>query len=380
MAKQILITGSKGFIGQNLLLALRRSEGLHIETFDSDSNSDELPAKLAKSDIVYHLAGVNRPDDDTDFERVNHGLTQQIAEHLVAQKSSALVVFSSSTQAELGNPYGRSKQAAEQVLLDAQQQGLNVCIYRLPGVFGKWSRPNYNTVVATFCHNIAHGLDIEISNRSQEITLAYVDEVVERFLSHVDQAPADTETDAKTDTETWGTLNRTFCTTLGQLEEQICEIRDVRVTKKIPDFSDDFTRYLYTTYLSFLKQDDFAYQAEMRTDPRGWLFELVKSDSFGQIFVSTTHPGITRGNHYHDSKIEKFCVVQGRSLIRFRHVDSHEIIEYPVDDTDIKIVDIPPGYTHSIENIGDTEMVTIFWANEVFDPDTPDTYWEEVLK
>jgi len=372
VAIKILVTGSKGFIGKNLLVALGRREDLQVETFDSDSNAGELSEKLAEADLVYHLAGVNRAEDRADFERVNHRLTEQITEQLVAQKSPALVVFSSSTQAELDNPYGRSKRAAEQVLLDAQQQGLSVCIYRLPGIFGKWSRPNYNTVVATFCHNISHGMEITISDRSHEITLAYVDEVVERFTSHLDQAPSEAAT--------WGTLNQTFCVSLGQLEKQICEIRDVRVTKKIPDFSDDFTRFLYSTYLSFLQPDDFAYQAEMRTDPRGWLFELVKSDAFGQIFVSTTHPGITRGNHYHDSKIEKFCVVQGRGLIRFRHVDSQEVIEYPVDDTDIKIVDIPPGYTHSIENTGDSEMLTLFWANEVFDPNIPDTYWEEVLK
>lgn len=372
MARHILVTGSSGFIGRNLLAALRRREDLRIDTFDRDSDTAELAGQLAKADLVYHLAGVNRTPTSIDFEEVNRGLTEQIVEHLMTRQSPALVIFSSSIQAELDNDYGRSKRAAEKVLLDAQQQGLNVCIYRLPGVFGKWSRPNYNTVVATFCHNISRGMEITISDRSQEITLAYVDEVVERFLSHLDQAP--------TEAGTWGTLQQTFCVSLGQLADQIHTLRDVRATKKIPDFSDDFTRCLYATYLSFLPPDDFAYRAEMRTDPRGWLFELVKSESFGQIFISTTHPGITRGNHYHDSKIEKFCVVQGRGLIRFRHVDSNEVIEYPVDDTDIKIVDIPPGYTHSIENIGDTEMVTLFWANEVFNPDNPDTYWEEVLK
>ncbi|MGI9427953.1 MAG: NAD-dependent epimerase/dehydratase family protein [Bythopirellula sp.] len=372
MAKQILITGAKGFIGQNLLVALRRREDVQVDTFDSDSNENELPEKLAKADLVYHLAGVNRSEEDADFKRVNQGLTERIANHLIERKSPALVVFSSSTQAELDNVYGCSKRAAEQVLLDAQQRGLNVCIYRLPGVFGKWSRPNYNTVVATFCHNISRGMEITISDRSKELTLVYVDEVVERLSSHLDQEPSQAET--------WGTLSQTFCISLGDLADRLREIHDVRVTKKIPDFSDDLTRKLYSTYLSFLKSDGFAYPAEMRTDERGWLFELVKSDSFGQIFVSTTHPGITRGNHYHDSKIEKFCVVQGRGMIRFRHVDSHEVIEYPVDDTDIRIVDIPPGYTHSIENIGDTEMLTLFWANEVFDPEAPDTYWEAVQK
>lgn len=380
MTKNILVTGSKGFIGQNLLAALRRQENhredLRIDTFDSDCDAAELADKLAKADVVYHLAGVNRTENSGDFEQVNRGLTEQIAQYLVARNSPALVVFSSSTQAELdnddNNDYGRSKRAGEQVLLDAQKQGLAVCIYRLPGVFGKWSRPNYNTVVATFCHNVSHGIEITVSDRSKELTLAYIDEVVERFLSHLDDDPKKVET--------WGRLNRTFCVTLGQLSDQIHAIHDVRTTKKIPDFSDDFTRYLYTTYLSFLEEDDFAYPAEMRTDDRGWLFELVKSDTFGQIFVSTTHPGITRGNHYHDSKIEKFCVVQGRGLIRFRHIDSDKVIEYPVDDTGIKIVDIPPGYTHSIENTGTTEMVTLFWANEVFDPDNADTHWAEVLK
>ncbi len=371
MEKNILVTGSRGFIGRNLLDALRRREDVRVDTFDSDDPAEELASKLADVDVVYHLAGVNRTDDTNNFGRVNRDLTRAIAEQLVTQQSKALVVFSSSTQAELDNDYGQSKQAGEQALLDASERGLHVCLYRLPGVFGKWSRPNYNTVVATFCHRVARGMKITLHDRTSQLTLVYIDEVVKRFLSHLDQAPAQDDK--------WGTLNQTFHLTLGQLADQILTIHDIRTTCKIPDLSNDFTRHLYSTYLSFLPKDDFSYAANLKTDQRGWLFELVKSESFGQIFVSTTHPGVTRGNHYHDSKIEKFCVVQGRGLIRFRHVESSDVIEYPVDEGNLQIVDIPPGYTHSIENTGDKDMVTLFWANEVFNPDAPDTYWEEVL-
>lgn len=368
--KNILVTGSRGFIGRNLVCALRRRDDVHVHEFHSSSDPDTLPRLLDEAHVVYHLAGVNRPRDDAQFDQVNRGLTERIIALVDGRDSPPAVVFSSSTQAERDNPYGRSKQSAEQALLSAAENGLPVCVYRLPGVFGKWSRPHYNTVVATFCHNIARGEPITISDPGHELTLVYVDDVVRSLSSHIDAGVC----------ARWGTVTPEYRVSLGELADRVRAIHAIRETKVIPDLSDGLTRRLYTTYLSFLPDDGFAYPAEMRADDRGWLFELVKSDASGQIFVSTTRPGVTRGNHYHDSKVEKFCVVQGAGLIRLRHLHSDQVLEYPVDAERVRIVDIPPGYTHSIENVGETDMVTLFWANEVFDPASPDTYWVEVQK
>jgi len=226
-------------------------------------------------------------------------------------------------------------------------------------------------VLATFCHNIARGLDISVSDPEHELELVYIDDVVAAFMRHLDDEYA-------TDRQRC-TVSRTFRVTLGELAERIRSLYAIRETLMIPDLADDFMKCLHATYLSFLPEDDFASAAKMFTDERGWLFELIKSEHFGQIFVSKTLPGITRGDHYHDTKLEKFCVIQGQGIIRFRKINSSEILEYPVDDTTISVVDIPPGYTHSIENNGDVEMICLFWANQVFDPEVPDTYWEKVL-
>ena len=240
----------------------------------------------------------------------------------------------------------------------------------MPGVFGKWSRPNYNTVVATFCHNIARGLDIIISEPDHELELVYIDDVIVEFLRHLGVGFVENRQHC--------TVARTFRITLGELAERIRKLHAIRETLMIPDLTDDFMKCLYATYLSFLPEDDFSCPVEMLNDERGWLFELIKSGHFGQIFVSKTLPGVTRGDHYHDTKLEKFCVIQGQGINRFRHIHSKDIHENKENDKLISVVDIPPGYTHSIENNGDREMICLFWANQVFDPDNPDTYFEEV--
>ena len=369
--KTVLVTGAAGFIGRNLVTALQRVEGLTVQTQTSNDPPEDLEQKVLSADLVFHLAGANRPTNEADFQRVNADLTARVAQTLAEHKHPAGVVYSSSTQVTRDNPYGHSKKAAEECLEKlANEAGNPVSIYRLPNVFGKWSRPHYNSVVATFCHQIARNQPIKISDRSYELTLVYVDEVVRCFLRHLDPAH---------NWELQASVDETHNIQLGDLADRIEQFRDVRQSLLIPDVSDKLTRYLYSTYLSFLPEDDFGYPVHLRTDDRGWLFELAKSGPFGQIFVSTTKPGITRGNHYHDTKIEKFCLIQGKGMIRFRDLESDDIIEYPVDDQQIRIVDIPPGYTHSIENVGDTSMVVLFWANEVFNPDKPDTYWIPVL-
>jgi UDP-2-acetamido-2,6-beta-L-arabino-hexul-4-ose reductase len=347
-----------------------------------------LDGYLKDADFIFHLAGVNRPERPEEFEEVNADLTREMADALIATGRHPTIVLSSSTQAELDNPYGVSKKKAEDVLRDyAAQTGAGVCIFRLPGVFGKWCRPNYNSVVATFCHNIAHDMEVTISDPNREIELVYVDEVVRELVTRVtsDRVTSDMVTsdgvtsDGVTgDGVTWGKVTPVFRVTLGELAEQIRGFRASRKTLMVPDFGNRFTKCLYATYLSYLEGNNFAYALEQKIDARGELAELLKAQPFGQIFVSRTKPGITRGNHYHDTKTEKFCVVEGEGLIRFRHIIGKEVFSYQVSGRDFKVVDIPPGYTHSIENVGHSELITLFWACEPFDPAAPDTYQEKV--
>lgn len=365
--KTVLITGSRGFIGKNLMVTLGRNNEVNIKTYDSDDEPGLLDSHLKEADFICHFAGVNRPQDSKEFEIGNARLTGRIVETLGRLGRIVPILLTSSVQAELDNPYGKSKKAAEDILHEYNQRtGARVYIYRLPGVFGKWSRPNYNTVVATFCHNIARDLPITISDPQQELELVYIDDVVKHFLQHIFD-------DSHTG-NLYHEVDRTFKVTLGELYEKIHELRDMRKTLKVPDLSDPFMKCLQATYLSFLDTRDFSYPLDLKTDNRGSLFELIKSDHFGQIFVSKTRKGIMRGNHYHDSKVEKFCVIQGRAAIRFRHVLNQEVIEYHVSGEKIEIVDIPPGYTHHIENLGDGEMIVLFWANQIFNPDNTDTY------
>ena len=374
MTRKVIVTGSAGFIGRNLCLALERCEDTVVHGIDVDDDPAELEALVKEVDWVFHLAGVNRPRDPAEFREGNVDLTSRLLGLLQAAGRGVPVVFTSSIQAERDNPYGVSKREAEEVLIEHNQQsGGPVCIFRLPNVFGKWSRPNYNTVVATFCHNISRGLPVQLSDRSNLIRFCYVDEVVRAFLSLMDGGEPDAS-------RTHYELDEAFDITLGDLHDMIVSFREMRARATVPDMSDTLTRYMYSTYLSFLEGDDFAVPADLKTDDRGWLFEMVRAPGFGQIFVSTTKPGITRGDHYHDTKVEKFCVIKGRGVIRFRGMGGDDILTYEVSDEQIAIVDIPPGYTHSIENSGEGEMITLFWANEIFRPEAPDTYWEKVLR
>lgn len=371
-----LITGAAGFIGRNLTTALGRIDNVQVLTQVAGDSLTELDDKLAGANVVFHLAGANRPQHESDFQAINADLTAHLAEVLRQRSDCVRVIYSSSTQVDRDNLYGKSKRAGELKLLElSRNSSHDVYIYRLPAVFGKWSKPNYNTVVATFCHNIARDLPIQISDPDQELTLVYVDDVVSCFLSHLNAAtdPPRGHDDCLVDVDV------THQITLGELARRIEEFAQQRKSKCVPKVNDPLTRKLYSTYLSFLPDNQYAIPVDLKSDDRGWLFELIKSPAFGQIFVSTTKPGITRGNHYHDSKVEKFCLIQGRGVIRFRDIESSTIIEYPVDDQSIEIVDIPPGQTHSIENTGQREMIVLFWANEIFDPLRPDTHRAPVI-
>ncbi|GAA3402020.1 NAD-dependent epimerase/dehydratase family protein [Paenibacillus hodogayensis] len=367
----VLVTGANGFIGKNLIDRLKRLN-VTINVFGSNDDLQTLEHHLIQADLVYHLAGVNRPEWEQSFTDVNAGLTEQIVSLLERHGRRTPVVLASSSQVALDNPYGKSKKSAEQsVLLYGNKMSAKSYIYRLPNVFGKWCRPNYNSVVATFCHNIARDLDISISDPERKLSLVYIDDVVEAFVSLIGEIGLEGSAEYRE-------IERIFEVTLGELADKLYLIRDIRKSHILPDLSDPFMKCLHATYLSFLPKQRFTYPLEMKTDHRGSLAEIVKSKQFGQIFVSKSYKGIVRGNHYHHSKVEKFCVINGKAVIKFRNVFEEEVLSYEVSGDDIQVVDIPPGYTHSIENKSDDELIVLFWASEIFDPQSPDTYLLEV--
>ena len=372
--KTVLVTGSEGFIGKNLITRLQELDSVVIKSFDKEDNIEILKKYLREADIIFHFAGVNRPKKVEEFERVNAGLTTTLVELLEEMDNKIPIVITSSIQAELDNPYGKSKKMAEDELIKyAKKNSVPIYIYRLPNAFGKWSRPNYNSVVSTFCYNISHNLDIIISDPKRELELVYIDDIVEEFVKLLFRKDGDLN-------KYFYNIKRTFKISLGELAEKIYQIRDMRKSLVVPDLSDDFMKVLHATYLTYLDKDDFSYDMDIKEDKRGSFIELIKSNSFGQVSVSRSRKGVIRGNHYHNTKNEKFCVIQGKAVIRLRSVLDDKIIPYHVSDKKIEIVDIPPGYTHSIENLteGDGEMILLIWANEVFDPENPDTYYCEV--
>ncbi|MBS1875393.1 MAG: NAD-dependent epimerase/dehydratase family protein [Acidobacteria bacterium] len=363
----VLVTGARGFIGRNLTARLQAREGCAVIPFDLDNSLDDLRVGLEAADTVYHLAGVNRPDTADEFEIGNAGLTRDICGILRELGRTPVIVMSSSVQAALENPYGVSKRHAEDVLrVFAAQTGAQVCIYRLKNVFGKWCRPNYNSVVATFCHNIANDLPIQISDPKREMELVSVDDVVDAFLAEL-RGPIG------------GRDIPSSSLTLGDLAGRIQSFHDMRTNLLTPDFAVRFNQQLYATYLSYVPDEARRQQLAIKSDQRGGLAEFIKSNHFGQIFISRTKPGITRGNHYHHTKAEKFFVVEGEGIIRMRHIESSDVVAYRVRGEAFQVIDIPPGYTHSIENVGAGEMVTLFWASEIFNPDRPDTCFLPVL-
>lgn len=366
----VLVTGARGFVGKNLCLALRRREEVSLVAYDLENTSDDLRLALSQADMVFHLAGINRPMDDAEYTSGNAGFTHEICAILESLHRAPKIVLTSSTQAELDNPYGTSKRGAEEVLREfAAHTGAVCVVYRLTNLFGKWCRPNYNSVTATFCYNIAHDLPIEISNPSRHLDLTYIDDVVAAFIQEL--------SDGKTGFRYAEPL-RAYRVTLGELAQTVRTFHAIRKSLRLPDFANPFIRNLYATYVSYLDGADCGYTLDIKIDQRGSLAEFIKGEGFGQIFVSRTNPGITRGNHYHHTKTEKFLVVQGQAVIRLRHIHGDELIEHRVRGEDYRVVDIPPGFIHSITNVGQDEVVTLFWADEVFDPGRPDTFYEEI--
>jgi UDP-2-acetamido-2,6-beta-L-arabino-hexul-4-ose reductase len=368
----VLVTGGEGFIGRNLRLALGRVQETAVTSVDLGSSPEQLRSALATCDIVFHLAGVNRPQREEELEAGNLGALRELLAGLATAGRRPLVVLSSSIQAQLDNPYGRSKRHAEEALLEhARLTDTPARVFRLPNVFGKWCRPNYNSAVATFCHNLTRGLPITVSDASRELELVHVDDVVARLLELA--RPPATFSGVR-----FESVTPTFRVTLGRLVELLRSFQTSRETLLVPELADPFVRRLHSTYLSYLPSEGFAYHLQQRTDARGALAELLKGPSFGQLFVSRTRPGVTRGNHYHDGKVEKFVVLEGEAVIRLRHMTTGEDVSYAVEGREHKVVDIPPGWTHSIENVGSGELLVLFWASEILDPSRPDTHAAEV--
>ena len=397
---KILITGARGFVGKNLVEALKNIRDgkdrvhhidgldnpgeLTIYTYDIDSSPEDLDRFCSDADFVFNLAGVNRPKNQEEFMTGNFGFASTLLENLKKHNNKAPVMLSSSIQASLegrfaGSEYGRSKLAGEELFRQySRETGAKVLIYRFPNLFGKWCRPNYNSVVATFCHNIACNLPITVNDGSTELELLYIDDLIEEMLRGLNGRE-------HRDENGFCYCPVTFKVTVGRIAELLYSFRGSRSDLSVPDMADGFTKRLYSTYLSYLPTDDFAYKLKMNRDERGSFTEILRTADRGQISVNISRPGITKGQHWHHTKNEKFIVVSGHGLIQLRRVGMDEkgnlypTVNYEVSGEDITVVDMIPGYTHNIINLSDTEdLVTVMWANEPFDPEHPDTFAEPV--
>jgi len=367
--RRVLVTGANGFIGKNLRVRLGELPGCQVLPFVRGDDVGLLPALLAQADAVIHLAGENRPKDESAFALVNAGLTVALCDAIAQEVSQhgrkIPLLLASSTQAERDNPYGRSKLAAEQAVQALQQAtGNPVTVFRLPGVFGKWCKPSYNSVVATFCHNLARGLPIQINDPSACVKLVYVDDVVSALVAALESTTMGLSR---------AVVQPEYEVTLGDLAGQIQAFDNCRTTLETHRVGTGLVRALYATYVSYLPNERFAYEVPQYADPRGVFVEMLKTPDCGQFSYFTAHPGVTRGGHYHHTKTEKFLVVKGEALFRFRHVLSNERVELRTSGTKPQVVDTIPGWAHDITNVGTDEMVVMLWANENFDRQRPDT-------
>lgn len=380
----ILVTGANGFVGRNLVSQLENiasgkarnyaiaGEELHVLCYDVDSDPAALEEYCRRADFVFNLAGVNRPEDPSEFMKGNFGFASVLLDTLKKCGNSCPVMISSSTQAALDNPYGESKRAGEELLFEyGRETGAKVLVYRFPNVFGKWCRPNYNSAVATFCHNIAHGLPIRVNDPSVVMHLVYIDDVVDELIGALS-----------------GDEHRAgaFCEvpvvheiTLGGIVDLLYSFRDMQQDLEVPDLGDAFAKKLYSTYLSYLPKERFCYPLKMNVDNRGSFTEIIRTPDRGQFSVNISKPGITKGEHWHHTKNEKFVVVSGHGLVQLRKIGTDEVINFEVSGEKMEVVEMIPGYTHNIINLSDTEdLVTFMWANEAFNPERPDTYFEPV--
>ena len=390
MSYSILITGAKGFVGKNLVENLKNirdgkdrvhklPSDLEIFEYDIDNTEVELEEFCKKADFVFNLAGVNRPKDNSEFMKGNFGFGEKLLNLLKKYKNNCPVMLSSSVQATLegryaGSEYGKSKLAGEELFKNyGKETGARVLIYRFPNLFGKWCRPNYNSAVATFCNNIANNLPIQVNDKNTELDLVYIDDLVEELLRAVNG-------NETKDEKGYCYVPEVHHVTLGEIVDLLYEFKESRKNLLIPNMTEgSFSKKLYSTYLSYLDSKDFSYSLKMNKDNRGSFTEIVKSLDRGQVSINISRPGITKGQHWHNTKNEKFLVVAGEGIIQLRKIGTDEIVEYKVSGKEMTVVDMIPGYTHNIINTSKTEnLVTVMWCNECFNSEKPDTYFEEV--
>jgi len=365
----VLVTGSNGFIGKNLIIHLNELN-IQVTTYTRENSIQDLEEFIKDIDWIIHLAGENRPKDERDFDIVNTGLTTSICDAVRSSGRKISIILASSTQADFDNAYGKSKLGAEAAVKALEvDTGCPVHVYRLPGVFGKWCKPNYNSVVATFCHNISHGLPIQVNNSDFELSLIYIDDVVEEFTKIMQGAKSSKKEPS---------VQPEYKIKLGDLANQIKLFRESRGSLITERVGSGLIRKLYSTYLSYLPSNKFSYLIPSYGDERGIFAEMLKTKDSGQFSFFTAGPGVTRGGHYHHSKTEKFLVVQGEAKFGFRHMVSNETHEIIATSKKLKIVETVPGWSHDITNIGTDEIVVMLWANEIFDPENPDTIAHKV--
>ncbi len=362
---KIVITGSDGFIGRNLVVRLQEADLHELRPLGRDADPATFSASIADADFVFHLAGVNRTPDEREFVAGNVEATEHLCRALDSAGNRAPIVYASSTQATLDNVYGRSKRAAEDALVrHGDATGAPVTIFRLTNVFGKWAKPNYNSAVATFCHNVANGLPITVHDPAATLRLLYIDDVLDAFVGMLD-APAEGAG--------FRVATPVYETTVGEVADIICGFAKVRKSLVIPPVGTGLVRALYSTYLTYLPPAAFDYEVAVHSDPRGDFVEMLKTADSGQFSYFTAGPGVTRGNHYHHTKAEKFLVISGTAHFGFRHVVTGESHELVVRGGEGKIVETIPGWTHNITNVGEEQLIVMLWANEIFDRQRPDT-------
>ncbi|MBU3576944.1 NAD-dependent epimerase/dehydratase family protein [Polynucleobacter sp. UK-Kesae-W10] len=369
---RVLITGPDGFLGRNLLLRLSELNNVDCLFFRKSDNPRDLPSLVRSVDFIFHLAGVNRPENPLEFQEGNAELTRSLISAVEEASLKSLIpptiIFASSTQAELNNPYGESKRCAEDYLFKfSKRTQAKVFVFRFPNIFGKWARPNFNSVVATFCHNISRDLPIQVNNPDALLSLVYIDDVMDIFMSLLRSEEFTLGEDG------FAPLPQTYQTTVGELSRHLMNFKEGRDSLLIECVGSGYLHALYATYISYLPVEKFAYEIPAHSDSRGVFVEMLKTPDCGQFSFFTAHPGVTRGGHYHHSKIEKFLVIKGRALFRFRHMQTGETYQLESMGGQPKVVETIPGWTHDITNIGPDEMIAILWANEIFDPQRPDT-------
>ena len=365
---RILLTGHNGFIGKNLKFWLEENNFKDLFLFGKENNNDELRNFLLESDYIIHLAGSNRPKLESEFIEVNEGITKKIVNILEENNLTTPIIFTSTTQALIDNPYGTSKKNAEKILKNySNNTGANLSILRLPNIFGKWAKPNYNSAIATFCHNIARDIDIEIHNKDSELNLLYIDDLCASIINFLAKKTVQIE------------LEPIYESTVGEIAELINKFKFSRENLISENTGSGFARALYSTYLSYLPKEKFQYQIKSNVDDRGLFAEMMKTKDSGQFSFFTAHPGITRGNHYHHTKTEKFLVLEGEALFKFKNLYDDTYFETIVSGDKLQIVESIPGWAHNIKNIGKNKLIVMLWANEIFDQSNPDTIAYEVL-